>query len=130
MKITGKHIFRSWFKVYWKLVAVVYLFEALILFLWFNAALGECRFNGSNMEQCFLLGMNVDGVADTFISMWMIPIIGIFFGLLVPPLWAFWPSVFIWVPFFAFEVKKLQELPEPPVDTMPKIANPTVTRGD
>jgi hypothetical protein len=113
---------KSWFQVYWKLVIALYAMEFTLLLLWNVGLLGEsCRFNGSAMEQCFLLGVNIDYFADAFISVWMIPLIGIVFGLLRPLFAAITPSFFIWIVVFFFQLRKIQDLPEPEEKPTPSV---------
>lgn len=103
---------KSFFRFYRRFVLCVYAVNFLLLALFFAGMLGECRFNGTAMEACTFIGINVDGLADSFIAIWMIPIVGIFLGLLVPWVISITPSFILWIVLFGIKMFKIQDMPE------------------
>lgn len=103
---------KSYFRFYRRFVAGLYALNFALLALFFVGALGDCRFDGTAMTGCTLAGMPIDGLADSLIAIWMIPIIGIFLGLLTPWYAALLPSFVIWIVLFGRKLYKIQDLPE------------------
>lgn len=112
MRISFTFARKSYFRFYRKFVLCLYALNFALLALFFTGMLGECRFNGTAMESCTFAGMNVNALADNFIAIWMIPIIGIFLGLLAPWIAAITPSFILWIVLFGIKMFKIQDMPE------------------
>ena len=77
-------------------------FVALCLtLLWQNGLLGEdCRYYGSYVEKCSFAGIGVDGLAKIYLTAWILPVVGIIAGFIMPIAIGVMFAVFVWPVYF------------------------------
>lgn len=101
-----KNALSFYWRVYWRTALAIFLFQMALLALWGAGMLGACNFDGTNMVECTFFGMDVNYLANSFIAVWMIPIIGIVFGLMTAPFAAVMTAFWICVAIFVFNSLK------------------------
>ncbi len=80
---------------------ICYVLMGVLAGSWWAGWLGDdCRYNGSVVAGCNFLGLfSVDGIADLILTPFVLPVIGLFVGLVAPFMHAFTLTMFFWPPY-------------------------------